>query len=139
MCFFPALVQGQQCTLSTIGVAFGNYNPLSSVNGTSTGTITAYCNANISVNIIIGASANSGGFNPRKMCGASGVDLLSYNLYTNSSRTGIWGDGTQGSSTVSIRINKNMSSDAIIYASTPGSQNVGVGQYADFLVATINF
>lgn len=135
---FPALLHGQ-CTVSSIGVNFGSYNPLSSSSVVSNGTISILCSNNYSVRISIGPSPNSGGFNPRKMKQVSGTDLLSYYLYTSSAMTTIWGDGTQGSSIVSAYAKKNKLLDLIVYGSAFSGQNVYVGQYTEALMVTVNF
>jgi spore coat protein U-like protein len=143
-CFFaflilsPTLLRGQ-CTVSTVGVNFGSYEPLSSMDSSSTGTITIYCDADSAVTVLIGPSPNSGGFNPRKMMNASGPDRLSYNLYTTISMSAIWGDGTGGASTVQRQVLKRTNTDLIVYGRVPASQDVAVGQYGESLVVTINF
>jgi spore coat protein U-like protein len=63
----------------------------------SAGNITIICTAsNYVVYTSIGAGAYSGGLNPRHMQNTTSAELLNYNLYRDSSRTQIWGDGTQG-------------------------------------------
>jgi spore coat protein U-like protein len=136
--FLPALARAQ-CSVSTVGVNFGNYNPLSSSSVSSSGTITVLCSKRSTVSIAIGASPNSGSFQPRKIKLTSGADLLSYNLYTTSALTTIWGDGTSGTSTVSSTIAKGASTDFIVYGLAPGSQDVYIGSYNETLTATINF
>jgi spore coat protein U-like protein len=135
---FPALLHGQ-CTVSSVGVNFGSYNPLSSSSVVSNGTISILCNSSYYVSTSIGPSPNSGGFNPRQMKQVSGADLLSYYLYTTSAMTTIWGNGTQGTSIVTATARKNRTLDLIVYGRASSEQNVYVGQYTEALVATINF
>jgi spore coat protein U-like protein len=135
----PALAHGQSCSVSTVGVNFGGYSTLSASNVSSTGTITINCNRKISTVLSIGASPNSGGFQPRQMKMASGSDLLSYNLYTTSAQTTIWGDGTSGTSTVPLSVYRSTPKDAIIYGLLPASQDVYVGSYSESLVVTVDF
>jgi len=134
----PAFLHGQ-CTVSAVGVNFGSYEPLSSTDSTSTGTITIYCDADYAVTVLIGPSPTSGGFNPRRMMNASGPDLLSYNLYTTGSMSAIWGDGTGGTSTVQRQVLKRTNTDLIVYGRAPAGQDVAVGQYSEALLVTINF
>jgi spore coat protein U-like protein len=134
----PALAHAQ-CSVSTIGVNFGNYNTLSSSNVASSGTITIFCSKKVNATIAIGASPNSGGFQPRKMKLTSGSDLLSYNLYTTSAYATIWGDGTSGTSTVYSTISKGVNNNFTVYGLAPGSQDVYVGSYNETLTVTINF
>jgi spore coat protein U-like protein len=141
--FFMAETQAATCNFVTANdVAFGAYNPLStSPPLDSTGSFSIRCTYNPSrnVTISIGTSLHSGGFNPRQMKNASSADLLNYNLYTNSARTIIWGNGTQGSSTVSQVCLRNVTYPFTIYGRIPVSQDVGVGNYSDLVVITITF
>ena len=121
------------------GVAFGSYDALSGYNLDSAGSISVTCDRNEFVTAAIGPSPNSGGFNPRQMRNIASSDLMNYNLYTDAARTIIWGDGTQGTSAPTIHIKKNETWDGTIYGRIPPAQNVGVGQYSEALVITIEF
>jgi spore coat protein U-like protein len=129
------------CVFQTVtDVNFGSYDVLSTNNNDSTGSFRIDCSATWTmVTSSISASPNSGGFNPRQMKLATGTDLLSYNLFTNSSRSTIWGDGTQGTSTVTVNVQKNHPWTGTIYGRIPPGQNVGIGSYGEVLVITINF
>jgi spore coat protein U-like protein len=128
-----------QCSVSTIGVSYGSYSPLSVTPADSTGSVNILCNANIKVTIAIGPSPNSGGFNPRRLRKATGADFLNYNLYTNSSRATIWGNGTQGTAIVNINARRNRTSNVPVYGRAPAGQDIGTGAYSESLVVTINF
>ncbi|MBA4422142.1 MAG: SCPU domain-containing protein [Syntrophus sp. (in: bacteria)] len=121
---------------------FSTYNHICqylNIDVDSTGTIEVSCTANSSVSIAIGPSGNTGGFSPRKLKQTSGSDLMNYNLYTTSARTTIWGDGTQGTSTVNQLVRKQSPSNLTVYGTVPASQDVYVGLYTDSLVVTINY
>ncbi|PKO25441.1 MAG: SCPU domain-containing protein [Betaproteobacteria bacterium HGW-Betaproteobacteria-8] len=97
-----ALCLGCSCNVeSASNIAFGNYSPFSSGDIDVTGEIRVRCTslvgllASIDLKLSTGAS---GSYTPRTMM--SGSNTLNYNLYTNSSRTNIWGDGTGGTSIV---------------------------------------
>ena len=124
----------------TTGVNLGEYDTHSGAVSDSTGSITINCDANSSVITSIGPSAFLGGFTPRRMKNATLPDTLNYNLYTTASRITIWGDGTQGTSTVGpTAITRNGSATLTIYGRIPTLQDVSAGQYTDMLVVTINF
>jgi spore coat protein U-like protein len=129
------------CNFQTVtNVNFGSYDVLSDLNNDSTGSVGVICNLNTWVEVAIGPSPNSGGFNPRKMVNTSTGDLLSYNLFTTSARATIWGNGTQSTSTVTNHVLKK---DEIwaptIFGRIPAGQDVGIGNYGEVLVVTINF
>ncbi len=120
-------------------VNFGFYDTLSGTRLDSTGSVSIDCNLHTDVVLSISASPNSGGFNPRSMRNPSSGELLNYNLYRNSSRTEIWGDGTQGTYTVSGRVNRNFIRTWTIYGRIPSGQDVGIGNYGEILVITLTF
>jgi spore coat protein U-like protein len=136
------------CTVSTTPVNFGSYDVLSSTPLDSTGSVTVDCSVGVSppnppvdVLITIGQSANSGSFNPRKMKNVTGPDLLNYNLYSNASMVSIWGDGTGGTSTVTLnKVNKNAPpAVTTVFGRIPGGQDVSAGPYSDILTVTITW
>jgi spore coat protein U-like protein len=126
---------------SVTAVFFGNYDVLSASYNDSAGNIDIMCDNDpwVLVTMSVNASPNSGGFNPRKMKLSTGVDLLNYNLYTTASRDTIWGDGTQGTSTVQRICFRNVVRQFPIYGRIPAGQDVSVGIYSEVLVVQINF
>lgn len=140
--FLAAESYAFNCRIATTPVNFGNYDVFSSYVLDSTGTITVSCNnpeqKPFSIMITLSAGG-SGVFNPRKMSSSSGADRLSYNLFTNPSRTVIWGDGTGGSSTVSSLITRTSTFNSLLYGRISAGQNVSVGNYSDVLTATVNW
>jgi spore coat protein U-like protein len=140
MIFFSAVEGRAECWITNVtNVNFGNYDTLSSLNNDSTGSISVFCNAHTWVRTYIGASPNSGGFNPRQMLNSVSGDLLNYNLYRNSSRTEIWGDGTQGTYTMYQRVNRNHTATWTIYGRILPGMDVGIGNYGEVLVVTIEY
>ena len=126
------------CTISATAVAFGNYNVYSVTNVDSTGTITYRCNAaaaNISITLSKGASST---FSPRTL--RKGAEALNFNLYRNAARTQIWGDGTGGTSVLSVaNPPNNQSVNVTVFGRIPALQDVSAGSYSDTVVATVNF
>jgi spore coat protein U-like protein len=128
------------CNFQTVtNINFGSYDVLSNLNNDSTGSISVTCTTFSIITTSLGPSPNSGGFNPRKMKNTITSDLLNYNLYTTSARTTIWGDGTQGTSTVFNILFANGTFNRTIYGRIPAGQDVGIGNYGEVLVVTINF
>jgi spore coat protein U domain-containing protein, fimbrial subunit CupE1/2/3/6 len=127
------------CSVASTGVNFGSYNVFSTIPTDSTGTISITCSAPWpTVTISIGASSNSGIFNPREMKNISGADTLNYNLFTDSSMSAIWGDGTGGSQTVVHGPNKKTQPETVYGRIFPG-QDISQGYYADNLTVMITW
>jgi spore coat protein U-like protein len=127
------------CTISVTSVSFGSYDVYTSSPDDSTGTVTYRCGAsnnNITVTLSSGAA---GTFSLRTM--KQGVsDQLSYNLYTDATRTTIWGDGTAGTSFYSAsNPPKNQDVVLTVYGRIPAQQDARIGAYTDTVVATIQF
>ncbi|QFG77200.1 spore coat protein U domain-containing protein [Acidithiobacillus sp. 'AMD consortium'] len=134
------------CSVTATGVAFGTYVPSAASN--STGTVTVSCSALVGLlfswTIALNAGVNSGGsFSNRRM--ASGSSYLSYQLYTNSGHTTVWGDGTGGTSTVpgscliSLLGLLHCSGSATVYGQIPALQNPSPGSYTDTITVTITY
>jgi spore coat protein U-like protein len=128
------------CTISTTAVSFGAYNVFATSADDATGQITYRCTTPRP--FLVQIHLDKGGaptFNPRQMrLGAS--DILNYNLYTDSTRATIWGDGTGGTQ-IYLRflppINQNI--NVPVYGRIPALQDVRAGTYTNSVTATIFF
>jgi spore coat protein U-like protein len=120
------------CNLSPQGVAFGGYDTLSASPHDGVGNIAVTCDAAASFTISI--SAGSGTYPQRLMAGGAGA--LPYNLYTDATRTLVWGDGSGSTGTVSVTTS---SSDIPVYGRIRAGENVAAGSYADSLVVTVSY
>jgi spore coat protein U-like protein len=127
------------CSVTPLGgINFGNYDIFSTTPVDATGTIQILCDrTQPSVEIDIGPSPNSGGFNPRQMKHSSLNYLFKYNLYTDAGMSVIWGDGAGGTSTVHQKTTKNVPLNVTIYGRIPAGQDVYVGSYGETLTVTI--
>jgi spore coat protein U-like protein len=129
------------CTISATGVAFGAYDPRAAGPDDGTGSINIACHPDdSSVNIALG-SGGSGSSSNRRM--ASSAAALNYNLYTSASRTMTWGDGSGGTSTVTLT-NGAVSGgvrrfSATVFGRAPALQNIPAGTYLDTIIVTVTF
>jgi spore coat protein U-like protein len=135
---------GAACSVSATAVSFGSYNPLSPLNTDATGTVTVTCSGLLSVLVsyeVLLSRGGAGSYTPRRMAGGS--NTLDYNLYTNITRTTIWGDNTGGSSRVTgsilVQLLVPTSNLHTIYGRIPAQQNVAAGTYADSITVTVNY
>ena len=124
------------CTIESSGIAFGIYDPLDSVPLDTTGGITYTCSTQIAV-VIVMTTGDSGSFD-RKM--ASGSDTLAYNLYVDSARTKVWGDGALVTATYAdLNPPKDASVGVPVYGRAPARQDVPEGRYTDNLMLVMVF
>lgn len=127
------------CTITTVGVAFGTYDVFSAAVVTSAGSVTIRCvgigRGVEPVTVSLGPGKN-GSFHPRKMF--RGLETLDYNLYIDAGGTQIWGDSSSGTQQFSS-VSNNRPVTLPVFGRVPPGQDVSVGNYSDTIVATINF
>lgn len=121
------------CTVNTQSVSFGSYDTFSSHSLESTGTINISCDS--AANYTIALSTGGGTFLQRTLIFTT--HHLNYNLFTDATRTTIWGDGSGGTSMVSGSTSTTASH--VVYGRIPARQNAYVGSYSDSVTVTINF
>lgn len=132
------------CSASATPTSFGTYNPFSQAPLDTTGRVTVTCQdvLNIVVSYTIRLSAGSSGdYTTREMAGPG--YQLQYNLYTDSARSSVWGDGSGGSATVSdgylLAVLFPVVRSYDVYGRITGGQNVPPGSYSDTIIVTIDY
>lgn len=120
------------CSVTTVSVPFGDYDVFTKKATKTTGRVKVKCTATATYTISL--SAGLGTFTSRVM--TSGSKHLDYNLYTDSTRLTIWGDGTSGTVTVS---STDAGNTYTVYGEIPGLQNVPVGSYSDTITVTVTY
>src|SRR5215210_259428 len=124
--FFSAVAHAQTCTVSMPAVAFGNVNVLPGTAVDITSTVTVTCSGGTSagsrVCINIGAGSSSDATS-RKMTG-TGSNTARYDLYTNSTRTQLWGSWKSGFDVAGVQLDVplNTTRTATVYARFLASQ-----------------
>lgn len=134
-----------ECTVSASPTAFGGYSPFSAAPLDTAGNVAVSCSllgvVSLLVSYTISLSAGSSGVHASRTM-FSGGSVLGYNLYTNSARTTVWGNGTGGTSTVSdgyvlglLTTTRNYP----VYGRIPAGQNVSAGLYADTITVQVDY
>lgn len=136
---------GCACSIDAQPMSFGNYNPLSGSNVDAAGDVSVTCGAlvaGVSISYVITLSPGTSG-NQLARTMSSGGNTLSYNLYTNNTRTTVWGDGSGGTGTRSnsylLTLILPRTDHFAVYGRIPGGQNAHIGSYSDTIVATVIF
>lgn len=133
------------CTVSASATAFGSYSPFSPSPRDSVGNVRVSCTLlgllSLLVSYTISLSTGaSGSYAPRSL--ASGANTLAYNLYTNASRTTVWGNGSGGTATVNDGYLLGLLTTSIdypVYGRIPAAQNVAAGFYSDTIVVQVDY
>ena len=119
------------CTVSPQGVSFGAYDTLSTAALEGVGNVNVSCDAPVSFTVSL--TAGGGSYDQRLMTG--GAWQLGYNLYTDATRTAVWGDGI-GSGNVSAT---GETVDLPIYGRIPARQNIPASAYTDTITVTVGY
>ncbi len=129
----------KDCTISTSPVGFGAYDPVAA-NATApldgTGSVIVTCTKGATAHVGLDGGSNGQGTS-RRMKLASGSEYLAYELYRDSSRSTVWGEGSAVLD-VGAAPSRNPRTFTV-YGRVPGGQDASVGAYADTVVAIVNF
>jgi len=128
--------------VTATAVNFGTYNPLSSVANDSTGTVRVVCTLTVALPgsfTVDLSTGGSGSYAARKL--RNGTSNLLYNLYTDTTHTQVWGNGTGGSVEVSRTFSGLLAIDRslTIYGRIAAGQNVPAGTYNDTILVTVTY
>ncbi len=125
------------CKVTATDLDFGAYDPLAAaLDGTS--TITATCTAQTPYTIGLDAGLKAGGTTTRRMTGDdTATTLLSYELYSDTTRTAIW--GARGTTTVEQSALTGGALNYTVYGRIPASQYVPAANYADTVTVTVTY
>jgi len=126
------------CTVAATNLAFGLYDPSSgsALNGIS--TITAICTQGTTYDIGLNVGDNNANTTSLTRAMTDGSNYLDYELYSDVSRSNVWGD-TGGGNTVS-NINATGGPNAeIVYGEIPAAQYVPAGAYVDNITVTLTY
>lgn len=118
-------------------INFGIYNPLDSSDTLSTGDLSVSCSTSSTFSVGLG-TGQSGNYLNRTLTG-SGSDKLTYNLFTNTGRTAVFGDGSGGTSTVSESSSTSGMISVPIYGDIHAKQNIASGSYLDTVAVYLTF
>jgi spore coat protein U-like protein len=127
------------CSINTTAVNFATYNVFSATPDDGTGQIRFRCTGSppplVTIHLDKGGAPS---FTPREM--RRGSEVLGYNLYLDSTRTTIWGDGTGGSQAfIQSSPPLNVNIDLNVFGRIPPGQDVSAGIYFSIVTATIFF
>ena len=131
----PALAAG--CSIATSGVAFGSYDTLQAMASDSAGDLTVSCSVPTAYSVALGTGA--GDYGGRRLTGGRGGGLV-YNLFTDASRSTVWGDGSAASVVVSgVAPAGGVAARHTVHGRIPARQNVFVGPYSDSVGILVSY
>lgn len=128
------------CSINAGSLAFGTYNTISGAQVDGTTTVSVACTKGATATITLGQGQNPGTGSTdvvpiRRMI--SGINFLSYALYSDSTRLVTWGNTVatgQGYTAAS-----SATTQLTVYGRIAASQDVPAGSFSDVVLATITF
>lgn len=142
-CSYPTTAGAVSCTVSTVPVRFGVYNPLQTAPLSTTGTINVACTCTVLDCVAFGyridvSAGQSGNVAQREL--RDGTKRLQYNLYSDSAFTSLWGTGTGATGGVGVLYLVALFGSrqpVTVYARLPARQTAQPGAYSDTPVVTV--
>ncbi|MBX3457942.1 MAG: spore coat U domain-containing protein [Candidatus Paracaedibacteraceae bacterium] len=122
------------CTIVTNNLDFGNY--LGAQIDAST-TMTINCTNGTPYTVALNIGTGSGATYANRIL-TSGASTMNYNLFTDTVRTTVWGDGTS-SSQLNNGTGSGTNQTLTVYGRLPGSQTPTSGTYTDTVTATVTY
>jgi spore coat protein U-like protein len=125
----------QTCTVSMPTIAFGSVNVLAGAAINTTTTVSVTCSGGTSAGQRVCISIGAGSANDatsRQLTGPSSTKTR-FDLYTNSTRTTLWGSWQTGYDTAGVQLDsaQNSTANVTVYAQFFGSQQTAlVGSYS---------
>jgi spore coat protein U-like protein len=136
---WAAPARAQVCTqVTAVAVAFGTYDERTPTPLNGTGQVRVQCDTGTPYQVSLDPGAHAGADFSRAMSDAGGLYRLEYNLFIDSSRTQIWGDGT-GTTQVVNGTAQGAQEILQVYGRVPALQPVGVGAYTDTVTVTVDY
>jgi spore coat protein U-like protein len=134
------------CAIDSSPVDFGDYDPTSEDDLDGTGTVTVLCTNGTAGYVTLGEGANPDDDSTpelplRQMAGGiDGEHLLAYQLYSEATRTDVWGNtNTTGLN----HVGTGTATALTVYGRIPAGQHVSAGAgamaYTDTVLATVEF
>ncbi len=138
MLAYGTVLPAGECTLSGGNLGFGNMTPPISSNIDTAGSLYVTCPADTPYNISI-STGGSGTYSPRQMSELlTPSNKMNYNIYTDTTWTTIWGDGTGGTATVPGTGNGAMQY-LNVYGRVSPQPTPAPGDYQDVVTITLTY
>ena len=136
---YAGMAWGQECKFTVSSLSFGNYDTFSGAPRDATGKINVICDAGLPFTVKLDQGETPGrSFNPRELGAAGRRDSLKFNLYRDSARHEIWGDGT-GNTFVVTGTGTGNPIPLTVYGRIGPRQNVSVEQYSDQITVIVGW
>lgn len=121
------------CTISTVDIAFPDYDPISGAAVTANGNVTIKCTKG-AAGLTLALSGGSNFASPDNQM-SNGTDLLKYGLFQDAGLSTRWNGVTRDIPAPVATVDQPFT----IYGQISSGQEASVGAYSDTVTATINY
>lgn len=135
------------CAVSSNGLAFGAYTPLTFASSLVSSTVDSMATVSVNCDLAsgllgytlkLGPSQAGNSINPRYLANASGGDPMAFNVYTDASYSAVWGDGSTGSIITHGLLNGTF--QHTVYGRVPAGQStLKAGSYSGSMTITVTY
>jgi spore coat protein U-like protein len=126
------------CEVTATDLDFGTYGAKDPSQKLGTTLLRATCTPGSTYNVGLNEGTTAGAtVQARAMKPAAGTQNLSYQLYSNSARSVIWGN-TSGTDTVT-GVGTGMAQDHTVFGAVPAAQVVPAGDYSDTITVRVYY
>jgi spore coat protein U-like protein len=143
-------IHAADCSVTTVSLSFGDYDPSVAGPDDSVGTVTVTCQyvpkGATQVNYRVTISNGTNGTSPTTRQLGAGSARMGYNVFADPARSQVWGAGTGGtviaSGTMTIGPgvgNSTRTSTHTVYGRIPQLQDAVPGAYNDTLLVTLTY
>jgi spore coat protein U-like protein len=124
------------CAVTATDLDFGTYTSQSGTALQATTLLRATCTPNTTYHVGLDQGQSPGAtVNARKM--VSGANALNYQLYSDTSRTTVWGN-TTGTDTVT-GVGNGLAVDHTVFGAIPAAQVIPAGEYQDTITVRVYY
>lgn len=122
------------CSVTAEPLAFGTVSAFDTAIDASSPT-SVKCTPNASYTVYLDYGVNAGVGTQRKLKSTTSATTVTYNLYSDSARTEVWGGALAGVTGSGSGSDQPMT----IYGQVPVQTAVGAGDYKDTVTVTVNY
>ena len=130
-----------KCTIGAFSIAFGSYDPFAAAPLDQTGTVSINCTKGTGGVIALNLGVNASGAIRRMQDVGGAGNYLTYEIYTDVTRTTVW--NAVNTVTLGPSVSKNTALSATAYGRISAGQDPQTGatglNYQDTIVATVTF
>lgn len=135
--FTSSVAVGAACSLTASNISFGTAVGLGAARDV-TGSLSVACTLGAAYSIALNGGTTMSAINNRRMSlGGVGAGVVSYQLYRDTLRTLVWGDGTTG--TVSSGTGTGSTQAVPVYARVLSQATPPAGAYEDTVTVTLTY